>query len=154
MRGKVCRELFQCFPCSANETQKIVHSNRNFSICSGSTELCRRSFIWNAELLRLGPGCANLALHTQQITAGSLVLEGEGGDSLPVTAEEFLATAACEFRVSPQHLAQTCEYVGGRYIPIRWTNILPPHICVEMSVRDAVRSISALPLAPEVCLNK
>ena len=71
-----------------------------------------------------------------------------------MTLEEFFLEAACEFRISPTHLAQQRECVEGHYVPIRWTNILPPRLWVDMSMRDAVRALSALPLSPEVCLNK
>lgn len=75
-------------------------------------------------------------------------------EAAPITLEEFVAEAIVSFRISPKHLAQQWEWVEGQYIQIRWTNILPPQLWTDMSVQDAVRALSAQPLAPEVCLNK
>jgi hypothetical protein len=70
-----------------------------------------------------------------------------------MTLEEFVGEVECEFRISPKHLAQCREWEQDRYIPIRWTNILPPGLSVRMSLCEAMEAISLLPLAPEVCLN-
>jgi hypothetical protein len=72
---------------------------------------------------------------------------------MQLSLEGFLAEAACEFQISQNHLVQHREWVEGHYVPVRWTNILPPQLAVDMNVRDAVRALSSYPLAPEVCLN-
>jgi hypothetical protein len=76
-------------------------------------------------------------------------------DLSKITADDVTAPGVVvEVLAAGNRLAQTVEWVGGRYAPISWPHILPPDWSHDLDIGAALGGVSSTVRLPDVCINQ